>query len=71
MVYNVCVLGAGVVGLSCALKIKQDFGADFDVMLIADKFGEETTSNVAAGIFYAEAPPLISGYTGKRASVGK
>lgn len=50
MTRKICVLGAGVIGLSCALKIKQDFGAAFPVTLIADKFGQETTSDVAAGI---------------------
>lgn len=71
MVYKVCILGAGVIGLSCAVKLKQDFGADFDLTLIADKFDKETTSSVAAGLSFAETVPLVSGYKGKRTSVGK
>lgn len=44
------VLGAGVVGLSTALEL-QDTYPTAQVNLIADKFGRDTTSDVAAGIF--------------------
>ena len=47
---NICVLGAGIVGLTSAFMIKQNH-ANWDVTVVADKFNEETLSYVAAGIF--------------------
>ncbi|XP_014243273.1 D-aspartate oxidase [Cimex lectularius] len=44
----ICVLGGGVVGLTTALELQQ---AGLKVTLIADKFGRETTSDGAAGLF--------------------
>lgn len=48
--YDIVVLGAGVVGLSSATRI-QDVLPDRKVTLIADKFTVDTTSDGAAGIF--------------------
>ena len=47
---NICVLGAGVVGLTTALELQKEF-RNADVTIIADKFYEGTTSYVAAGLF--------------------
>lgn len=44
------VLGAGVVGLTTALELQETF-RDAEFTIVADKFGVETTSDVAAGIF--------------------
>lgn len=44
------VVGAGVVGLSTALELQKNFPSA-RVSIIADKFGVDTTSDVAAGIF--------------------
>lgn len=44
------VLGAGVVGLATALELQKSH-PNGHVTIIADKFGTETTSDVAAGIF--------------------
>lgn len=44
------VLGAGVIGLSTALELQNAY-QNARITLIADKFGVETTSDVAAGIF--------------------
>lgn len=44
------VLGAGVCGLSTALELQEKY-PNAKVCLIADKFGRDTTSDVAAGIF--------------------
>lgn len=44
------VLGAGVCGLSTALDLQEKF-PNANVKLIAEKFGSDTTSDVAAGIF--------------------
>ncbi|KAK9878016.1 hypothetical protein WA026_020644 [Henosepilachna vigintioctopunctata] len=47
---NIAVLGAGIVGLTTVLELKKEFrNATIDI--IADKFYDETTSFVAAGIF--------------------
>lgn len=44
------VVGAGVVGLSTALELQKQY-PNAQVSIFADRFGEETTSDVAAGIF--------------------
>lgn len=44
------VVGAGVVGLSTALELQREY-RNAQVTIVADKFGDETTSAVAAGIF--------------------
>lgn len=44
------VLGAGICGLTSALEIQKEY-PNCDVTIIADKFLNETTSDVAAGIF--------------------
>jgi len=43
------VLGAGIVGLNCALELQSQFPTA-KVSLIADRF-EDITSSIAAGIF--------------------
>ena len=48
--YDIVVLGAGVVGLSTAVNIQKRL-PDSHVTLIADKTDVETTSDGAAGIF--------------------
>ncbi|KAL4234741.1 hypothetical protein ACF0H5_006383 [Mactra antiquata] len=48
--YDIVVLGAGVVGLSTAVNLQTHF-PDREVTIIADKFNTETTSDGAAGIF--------------------
>lgn len=55
----VCV-GAGVVGLTTALELQKNF-PNARVSVIADKFGVDTTSDVAAGIF--RPGPSFSGPT--------
>jgi len=47
---QVCVVGAGVVGLTTALKTLQQVQG-VQVTLISEKFSPDLTSNVAAGIF--------------------
>lgn len=48
--YDIVVIGAGVVGLSTAVNI-QNLLPDRRVTVIADKFTKDTTSDGAAGIF--------------------
>lgn len=47
---RICVLGAGVAGLSSAVNI-QSILPEVDVAIIADQFNTETTSDGAAGNF--------------------
>lgn len=47
---NLGVLGCGVIGLTTALELQKEF-PNVQVSIIADRFNEETTSAVAAGIF--------------------
>lgn len=46
---NVAVVGAGIVGLHCALELQRT-RADVRVTVIADKFNGETLSDGAAGL---------------------
>ncbi|KAJ8303470.1 hypothetical protein KUTeg_019866, partial [Tegillarca granosa] len=55
--YNIAVIGAGVIGLSTALNIQKTI-TNVKVRIIADKFVTETTSYGAAGIFL----PLYSSF---------
>lgn len=52
------VIGAGVVGLTTALELQKTF-PNAQINLFADKFGVDTTSDVAAGIF--RPAPSFSG----------
>ena len=47
---HVCVLGAGIVGMTTAVMVKEKH-TDWDVKIIADKFEQDTLSDIAAGIF--------------------
>lgn len=47
---KIAVLGAGVIGMTAA-KLMQDRLRNAEITVIADKFTEDTTSAVAAGIF--------------------
>lgn len=55
MVFKVAIVGAGVIGLSCATVIQERF-PDVAITLFAEKFSPGTTSDGAAGLF---APYLI------------
>ena len=47
---RICVLGAGVIGLSTAVNIQQDVLGS-EVTIIADKFSPNTTGDGAAGFW--------------------
>lgn len=47
---KVCIVGAGVVGLTTALELQKQF-RDVDITILAHKFNAETTSDGAAGLF--------------------
>lgn len=49
MTQNGCVIGAGVSGLSCAIRIAE---AGHSVTVIADHHDQETTSSIAAAFWY-------------------
>jgi D-amino-acid oxidase len=48
---KVCVVGAGVVGLSCALKIQEEYRDSIQITVIADAFLDETTSCGSGGLW--------------------
>jgi len=48
---RVGVVGAGVVGLSTAFRVLQEFREKVQVEILADKFDVDTTSDGAAGLF--------------------
>uniref|UniRef100_A0A182QAF0 FAD dependent oxidoreductase domain-containing protein n=1 Tax=Anopheles farauti TaxID=69004 RepID=A0A182QAF0_9DIPT len=47
---NICVVGAGVVGLSTALELQREL-RNANVTVLADRFEQDTCSDVAAGLF--------------------
>ena len=47
---KVAVVGAGVVGLTSATMLQEAL-PEASITIIADKFGQETTSDGAAGIY--------------------
>ncbi|XP_055628020.1 D-aspartate oxidase [Toxorhynchites rutilus septentrionalis] len=47
---NLCVIGAGVVGLTTALQLQREF-RNAAVTIVADRFEQDTCSDVAAGLF--------------------
>ncbi|OWA53173.1 D-aspartate oxidase [Hypsibius exemplaris] len=47
---KIAIVGAGIIGLSTAVCL-QDILPEVEVTILADKFHEETTSAVAAGLF--------------------
>mmetsp|Transcript_44531 Transcript_44531/g.32635 ORF Transcript_44531/g.32635 Transcript_44531/m.32635 type:complete len:339 (+) Transcript_44531:53-1069(+) len=51
MSFTVGVVGAGVVGLSVALKLKEDFGSRVNVTIIAEHYVQGTTSFGSGGFW--------------------
>lgn len=47
---QVGIIGAGIVGLTTGLELQKEF-PNARISLFADRFNEDTTSYVAAGIF--------------------
>ncbi|XP_065082190.1 D-aspartate oxidase [Ochlerotatus camptorhynchus] len=47
---NLCVVGAGVVGLTTALELQREF-RNANITILADRFEQDTCSDVAAGLF--------------------
>ncbi|KAL5006342.1 hypothetical protein ScPMuIL_015148 [Solemya velum] len=52
---SIAVLGAGVVGLSTAINIQATI-PDSNVVIFADKFADDTTSSIAAGVYMPWGP---------------
>uniref|UniRef100_A0A224XFF2 Putative d-aspartate oxidase n=1 Tax=Panstrongylus lignarius TaxID=156445 RepID=A0A224XFF2_9HEMI len=57
---QVCILGAGVVGLTTALKLQALFGNNVNYTLVAEQFTNETTSHIAAGLFRPSPSFMVS-----------
>jgi len=49
---RICVIGSGVVGLTTAVKLLEDCHSDVEVEVVSESSSPDTTSDVAAGIFY-------------------
>jgi len=54
---RVCVVGAGVIGLSTAYRL-QDASLDVDVTIVSEEFSPNTTGDGSAGFW---RPFLLSG----------
>lgn len=48
---KIAVIGCGVIGLTTAIEIHRKFGHQAKVVIIADKFTPNTTSDIAAGLW--------------------
>lgn len=57
---NICVIGAGVSGLTCAIHLRE---RNHQVTVIAENEGKETTSSIAAAFWYPFAPGKIPQHT--------
>ncbi|KAJ0175306.1 hypothetical protein K1T71_009447 [Dendrolimus kikuchii] len=55
---RVAIIGAGINGLSCALRIKKKY-SNFEVVVISDKFSPDTTGDGSGGLWY----PYLVGST--------
>lgn len=55
---SICVLGAGVIGLSSAVRIQDEFPRCDHVTLLADRFSPDTTSDGSGGFWL---PHLVGG----------
>ncbi|XP_068622660.1 D-amino acid oxidase [Battus philenor] len=55
---KIAVIGAGVNGVTCALKIKEKY-PDFDVTIFSDEFTPNTTGDGSGGLWY----PYLCGST--------
>lgn len=49
---KVAVVGAGVIGLTSALAIVENFPNDYEVTIFAEKFTPETTGDGSAGLWF-------------------
>lgn len=47
---NFGIIGCGIIGLTTALELQSTF-PNAEVTILADRFNEDTTSYIAAGIF--------------------
>jgi glycine/D-amino acid oxidase-like deaminating enzyme len=48
---NICVIGAGTIGLTTAIRTIKEFGDNVNITIIADKFLDETTSYLSGGLW--------------------
>ncbi|KAK3089163.1 hypothetical protein FSP39_001392, partial [Pinctada imbricata] len=48
---QVCVVGAGIIGLSSAVRIQESLGQSVHVTVIADQFSPDTTSDGSGGFW--------------------
>lgn len=49
--YNVAVIGAGVIGLTTAVKIQERFGTTVSVTIFTENVSPNTTGDISAGLW--------------------
>lgn len=48
---NIVVIGGGVIGTTCAVKLIENLGSTVTITIVSDQFSPNTTSNVSAGLW--------------------
>jgi hypothetical protein len=55
---NICIVGAGCIGLTTALEIQKQYGENMNLTIVADKYYDETTTYGSGGLL---APYYVYG----------
>lgn len=48
---NIVIIGAGVIGATCAVKLIENLGSNATITIVSDQFSPNTTGNVSAGLW--------------------
>lgn len=51
MVKKIAVLGAGIIGISCAVQLQNKFKNAVEVVVISEEFSPNTTGDGSAGLW--------------------
>lgn len=51
MVKKIAVLGAGIIGISCAVQLQKKFKSAVEVVIISEEFSPNTTGDGSAGLW--------------------
>lgn len=54
---NIAIIGAGVIGSTCAVKLVENLGNEISITIFSDDFSPNTTGDVSAGLW---GPFLLS-----------
>ena len=61
----ICIIGAGISGLSCAVRLQEVFGKDCQITIYSYKFLKKPKPYVAVGGFRPDTEPTIVSYNWK------